>query len=278
MGDFIFEHKKLSYFTVFLFIFYFFIAVPLEKNIENRRTLQRKISKLDNMETKQKILLKNLEDLKTEKEILNKNFQNIYNENRNFNSVGEYQNYLNKFLIKNNIEILETARTIKNEIEYIIPYTVKGAEKDIINFILEAEKDRDINLMKGPVEFKKEKNSIKFRFSTGVKILENSDVKNIEETRAGNFFDSINQKIKLINYVLMDNNKGIFYFDLLSELSFDLEKNNFEKNLKKYYLKDGEEAFIGSEKYLIKIENKKLILKSRENLENIRVFNLGEKN
>lgn len=264
MGDFIIEHKKISYFITFMLLFYFFIVSPLEENFEKKRILHGKTMRIENMMTKQKILLKNIEELKIKKEILEGKYQKIYNENRNFNSVGEYQNYLNKFLIKNSLEILETGRMIESEIEYIIPYTVRGNEKNIINFIFEVEKDKNINLMKGAVELKKEKEDIKFRFSTGVKVSklkEKLEIKN----RKTNFFNDINQGLLITKYMLMDNNKGIFYIQS-------------GKNLKKYYLKNDKEVVINGEKYFVKIENEKLILKNMGSLGNIIIFNLGENN
>lgn len=267
MGEFILEHKKISYFLGFLMIFYFFVVNPLETTFQYKKNLLTKNERVKNIEIKNKIILEKIQELIVEKESAEERYKKIAEKGSNFISVGEYQNYLHRFMEKYDVEIIETARSEQKENRYIIPYTVMGKEKDIMDFIWETEKDEKINLMQGAVEFTREDENINFRFSTGVRI--NNIKENFEldktEKRKREILTGENKNLQIAKFMLIDNNKGIFY--IFSE----------GENPKRYYLKNNEKTVIEREEYFVNLEENRLILKDSETMEKIVIFDLGEK-
>lgn len=264
MTEFIKEHKKISYFAVFILFFYFFIIIPTENIIDNKNNMRNKTARLENIKIKHKAVEKNIDRRETERERLKEQLAEISEKENSFSSLGEFQSFLNGFLIKNNIEILEIARGEKTEeSEYIIPYTVTGNEKDIIKFIKEAENDKNINLMKGPIELSVKENSVVFRFSAGVKISEKKENMSGAE-RKSRLLTEEKEEIKLVKYNFLGKDTGVFYF------------KSGEK-IKRYYLKNNKIIIVDKHMYEVNITGEKLVLKDVANRENIKIFILEEK-
>lgn len=140
MGDFILEHKKLSIFVLLAVIFYFFIAVPMERVFENKRDIEIKQKRYMGILKTEKIIKENIKKLKIRKEELSKIYEEKEKTGKKYTSVGEFQKEIDILFFKNNIEIKEIGRNIFKEDKCTIPYTVVGTEKDIINFLFETDK------------------------------------------------------------------------------------------------------------------------------------------
>lgn len=273
MGDFILQHKKLSYCLFFFFIFYVFVITPAEIIIDNKNILKSRIKRIESLKIKNEIVLKNKETAEKEREKLSAEYKKISSDKKGLESLGEFQNYLNNFLSKYNIEILEIARALKNnEDEWIVPYTTAGKEEDILKFICEAEKDENINFMKGIIEFKnlnnKVNNKIIFRFSASVKLFENENKENVKrykrDIRKNKILSLENESLKLVKYKMINNMEGIFYFELSGKTE-------------KYFLKNNEIIIIHKHIYKVNFNGNRLIFKNSENEKNLLIFDLEEK-
>lgn len=258
MGNFIIEHKQISFFVFFMVILYFFIFLPAENLNENIKNMKSKTIRLKKISEKERIIMKNIENLKIQKE----NFENEYEiklkNDKNFSSLGEFQKDFNKLFVKNNIEILEIGRGhIENNTDYEIPYKIRGKEQDVINFLLETDKNEMINILKSSLEMKQDDEDIILLFSVNVKI------KNIKENietakRETDFFQG---DLKIIKFNLTGKGRGIFYI-----------KDKIEE--KRYYLKTGKKEIFNGKEYDVEILGNRLILKDEKN--NKIVFDLEE--
>ena len=70
MEKFIKEHKKFSFFVISAAVFYFLIAVPLEKLNSSIKNLENKEKRFERAVYSEKIIKDNLEKLKNKKEEL----------------------------------------------------------------------------------------------------------------------------------------------------------------------------------------------------------------
>ena len=260
MDKFISEHKKLSIFIILMVFFYFFVAVPFEKILDNRKSLIIKQKRLKSIISNEKIVNKNLENILKEKENLELESEKIRNQNKKYKNIGEFQEKLNLLFIENNLEIFEIGRTIFLDNKYIIPYIVYGNEKDIINFLLETDKNKNYCVMKGPFEINKEKEKIKLSFNIEIEIERIIESIKIEK-RESSFLKNENEDLKLIKFKLLGNNQGIFYLENKGKLQ-------------RYYLENGKDILLNNDYYKIEIFKDKLLLKNLKTDKKI-IFYLG---
>lgn len=263
MGNLILEHKKLSFFIFLLGILYFFIVVPVENLSENKKELESKRLRLERASVQRKITTERMTSLISEKEKLENDYKIKFEKREGFYSVGEFQKKLNRLLSENNIEILEIGReNISEDGIHEIPYVVSGKEEDIINFLLETDKDENIDFLRGAVELQKENTNLKLRFTAGVKVYTSKE--NYEEkTGRGNLFFNKNEEYKLISFTFIGDDRGIFY----------IQNEKREKDIKRYYFKNNKKEFFNGREYKIKLSKEKLILQDWEK-ENKIIFNL----
>ena len=74
MEKFIKEHKKISFFIISAAVFYFLIAVPLEKLNSNLKNLENKEKRFEGVVYSEKIIKDNLEKLKNKRRSFKKIF------------------------------------------------------------------------------------------------------------------------------------------------------------------------------------------------------------
>lgn len=262
MEKFILEHKKISFFIGAAVAFYFFVAVPLEKIYENRKNIELKQKRLERIISTEKIITEDIKKLIAEKEKQKECYEEKKRNEKRYKSLGEFQKELNDKLLKNNIKIYEIGRSIFNEDRCLVPYTIYGAEENIINFLLETDKNENISIFKGPFEFYKEDNKIKLRFSIEIKIEKTSENLKTAE-RKTSVTDIGEGDIKILKYKMLGENRGIFYI---------VNKKGIEQ---RYYLKKGEKFKFNESYWKADILKNKIILHNLENGKRA-VFYLGD--
>lgn len=267
IGEFFSEHKKLGYFIIFLIVFYYLIAVPMENIIDHIHDIEKKEKRFENIILKKKITEKNIDKLKIRKAEEEKEYKEALEKEKFFSSAGEFQNYLYNFFIKYNIEIREIGRAVEEDNKYIVPYIVSGKEEDIWGFILEGEQDKSINFMNGTIEIEKSENSrdtLIFSFSSCGNIVRKNKEEKEKKTREEKIFLQEDNSPELTKYIMTGDKSGIFYFKFLEKTE-------------RYYFVDNEIIIVNKKKYKIFLNRERVILADAENSKNRIVFNLEEK-
>lgn len=266
IGEIFSEHKKLGYFIIFLAVFYYLIAVPIENIIVHIHDIEKKEKRFENIILKQKITEKNIENLKIKKLEEEKEYKEVLEKEKFFSSTGEFQNYLYNFFIKYNIEIKEIGRAVEEDNKYIVPYIVSGKEEDIWGFILEGEQDKSINFMNGTIEIEKSETNgdiLIFSFSSCGNIARKNGEEKEKKIREEKIFLQENSNLKLIKYIMTGDKSGIFYFKFLDKTE-------------RYYFIDNEIIIVNKKKYKIFLNRERVVLADAENPKNRMVFNLEE--
>lgn len=255
MEKIILKYKKISFSILSIFLIYFLIIEPSETLLDYLNLLKSKEQNINILEQKQKVILKKINNLKIAKESLEKEYAIKKKQQQNFNSLGGLEKKVNQLLIKNNLTILELGRTKKLEKEiYIIPYFIKGNKNNVLNFILELDENKKIDLLNNFIEIKLNKDIAFLKFSIKV---------NIEIKKEKNIETLTKKNLELLEYILLNKNKGIFYFKTKNQI-------------KKFYLKNNKEEKINETTYKIFLSKNKLILENLDDKTKI-IFYLEEK-
>lgn len=218
-----------------------FFVTPLEKNLSLKKEIKNYSFKIINDDkkisiVKNKILEaeKDLEKLKFRDKILQ---EKIYK----FDSILKGNIYINSLIEKNGLETLEIGRIEKLENNIFIPYKIIGKEKNIIEFIEEIETENKIFLLNSSFELLKENKLLEISFR-------------------GNYF--INETEKILN---KGNRKELsgknFFIDKIDFINDD--SAIIELLDKKIYINKEKIIKIEGKDYLLKINNKKIIIREK---------------
>lgn len=265
MEKFLTEHKKISFFLISAVIFYFFVAVPFEKLNGNIKNLESKKKRFEGIVFSEKIISDNLKKLEEEKENIEKEYLKNRETQKSYNSLGEFQRELDILLKKNNLKTLEIGRTFSDKNIHRILYTAEGKEKDIISFLLETDKLKEVYFLKTPLEITKEKENIKLKFGAELKIEKNyKKLEKLEkDIKRKNFMGDNRENFELVKFNFVGEKSGIFYI------------KTGEKT-KRYYLKDSEKTIFENELCEINISKERIIIKNMKDGGKI-IFYLGDR-
>ena len=262
MEKFIKEHKKISFFIISAAVFYFLIAVPLEKLNSNLKNLENKEKRFERAVYSEKIIKDNLEKLKNKKQELLKKYSEKQEKEESYTSLGEFQNKIDIFLKKNNLKTLEIGRTVSEDELQRVSYVTEGKEEDVINFLLDLDNLKEVYVLKAPLEIVKNNENIKLSFGAEVKIKNVKE--NLEKEVKRKSFMSSKGDIKLVKFNFIGEKSGIFYIKT-------------GEKIKRYYFRDGKEELFENEFCIAEISKEKVAIKNLNNGKKI-IFYLGDGN
>lgn len=260
MEKFIKEHKKISFFIISAAVFYFLIAVPLEKLNSNLKNLENKEKRFERAVYSEKIIKDNLEKLKNKKQELLKKYSEKQEKEESYTSLGEFQNKIDIFLKKNNLKTLEIGRTVSEDELQRVSYVTEGKEEDVINFLLDLDNLKEVYVLKVPLEIAKSSENIKLSFGAEVKIKNVKE--NLEKEVKRKSFMSSKGDIKLVKFNFIGEKGGIFYIKT-------------GEKIKRYYFRDGKKENFENELCEVEISKEKIVIKNLNNGKKL-IFYLGD--
>ncbi len=260
MEKFIKEHKKFSFFVISAAVFYFLIAVPLEKLNSSIKNLENKEKRFERAVYSEKIIKDNLEKLKNKKEELLKTYSEKEEKEKSYTSLGEFQNEIDILLKKNNLKTLEIGRIVSEDDLQRVSYVTEGKEEDIISFLLGTDKMKGVYVLNAPLEIIKNNESIKLSFGAEVKIKNTKE--NLEKETKRKSFMNDKGDIKLVKFNFLGEKSGVFYIKT-------------GEKIKRYYFKDGKKEIFENELCITEISKEKIIIKNLNSEKKI-IFYLGD--
>lgn len=235
--------NKIAVFGLGVVFLYIFVLSPLEKTMEIKNNIENYNKKIYVTNKKvaeiEKQLNEKLKELNKLENVITDMEEKMYK----FSSLGEGNNYILNFLEKYFLEIIEIGRQeMLDEKNYLIPYRIRGEEKNIIDFVENIEKENRILLL----------------------------TKNFEIKKIGDYFE-----LSLYFYIFVENenkeiNRGVRRN--LASKSMEIKNLEFinsdsgiiEIENKKFYINKEKIIEIGGIKYKFILKNKKIFIKDGE--------------
>lgn len=235
--------NKVAVLGMGMIFLYIFALLPFEKTFEVKNEIKNYNKKIYVSSKKVKEVEKQLDEKLKEVEKLENSIINLEKKIYKFTSISEGNIYISNFLEKYTLEVLEIGRIeILDDNNYLIPYRVRGDEKNIIDFVESIEKDNKALLLTKNFEIKKIEESFELSLYFYI-FVENENT----ETNQGVRRNLTNKFIDMKKLEFINNDTGI------------IEIEN-----KKFYVNKEKIIEINGIKYKIILKNKKVFVKDGE--------------
>lgn len=235
--------NKIAVLGIGMIFLYIFVLLPFEKTFEVKNEIKNYNEKIYVSSKKVKEVEKQLDEKLKEFEKLENSIINLEKKIYKFTSVSEGNIYISNFLEKYTLEVLEIGRIeILDDNNYLIPYRVRGNEKNIIDFVEYIEKDNKVLLLTKNFEIKKINDNFELSLYFYI-FVENENT----ETNQGVRRNLTNKFIDMKKLEFINNDTGI------------IEIEN-----KKIYVNKEKIIEINGIKYKIILKNKKVFIKDGE--------------